>query len=183
MDDLTSVIGVNLSQIRHKRGLTLDKLAETSGVSKAMIGQIERGESNPTVNTLWKLAAGLHVSFGKLINTGRPPVKVVRLCELAPIKDDDNGMTLYHLFSNDQDNQFEVFSVVLAPRCVHQAAPHQENSEEYDLITEGNVIIDIGPETLELAPGDAIRFKADKPHTYYNHTDKPVRFQSILYYD
>ena len=129
MTDLTPIIGNNLYQLRRQKSLSLDKLAELSGVSKAMIGQIERGESNPTVNTLWKIAAGLRVPFGKLIDTGKPTAEVVRFDELDPIKDDDNGTTLYMLFSANQENRFEIFSVILSPHCTHKADPHEEGSE------------------------------------------------------
>ncbi len=55
--------GKNLNNVRKKRQLSLDKVAELTSVSKAMLGQIERGESTPTVNVLWKIATGLKVSF------------------------------------------------------------------------------------------------------------------------
>lgn len=182
MTDLTPVIGSNLAQLRRQKGLTLDRLAELSGVSKTMIGQIERGESNPTVNTLWRIAAGLHVSFGKLIDTGRPATELVRFNELEPIRDDEDGMTLYHLFSFEQDKRFEIFSVILAPHSTHQSDPHEEGSEEYLLLNEGALEVTIGSETLSLASGDAARFEADKLHIYTNPTEQIVRFQNIIYY-
>lgn len=67
MNDLTAIIANNLAEIRHQRKLSLDKLSELSGVSKALLGQIERSESNPTVNTLWKIASGLQIPFNRLI--------------------------------------------------------------------------------------------------------------------
>lgn len=183
MNDLTPIIGSNLAQLRRQKGLTLDKLADLSGVSKAMIGQIERGESNPTVNTLWKIAAGLHVAFGKLIDARKPMAELVRLSELSPIKDDEDGMSLFLLFSFDQDKRFEIFSVSLAPQCTHLSDPHEAGSDEYTLLTEGTLEITVGPEIHRLTQGDAIRFQADKPHTYRNPTDNIARFQSILYYN
>ncbi len=63
MENLTLVIGNKLKNIRNSRNLSLDDVAELTGVSKAMLGQIERGKSNPTVSTLWKISTGLRVSF------------------------------------------------------------------------------------------------------------------------
>ena len=183
MDDLTPIIGNNLAQLRRQRGLSLDKLADLSNVSKAMIGQIERGESNPTVNTLWKIAAGLRVPFGKLIDTGKPTTKLVYLNELDPIKDDENGMTLFLIFSFDQDKPFEIFTVELAPQYTHLSDPHEARSEEYLLLTEGALEITIENETHRLNAGDAIRFQADRPHTYRNPGDRVARFQNIIYYN
>ena len=59
-DNPVKDIGPKLKKVRFDRGLTLDNVAEMTGVSKTMLGQIERGESSPTVATLWKLAGGLH---------------------------------------------------------------------------------------------------------------------------
>src|SRR6059058_1253462 len=69
--DLTTVVGDNLRKLRAQRGLSLEKLAQQSGVSRAMLGQIELGQSAPTINVLWKIAAGLGVTFSALL-TAQP---------------------------------------------------------------------------------------------------------------
>src|SRR5881409_3494887 len=69
--DLTSVVGENLRRLRTDRGLSLEKLAQASGVSRAMLGQIELGQSAPTINVLWKIAQALDVSFSALIAAPR----------------------------------------------------------------------------------------------------------------
>ncbi|HSU80106.1 MAG TPA: helix-turn-helix transcriptional regulator, partial [Candidatus Angelobacter sp.] len=56
---LNALIGQRLKHIRVTKGLSLDRVAELTGVSKPMLGQIERAQSNPTVSTLWKIAEGL----------------------------------------------------------------------------------------------------------------------------
>ena len=58
--NLNEIIAVNLKRLRAERGFSLGKLSELSGVSKVMLSQIEKGESNPTINTLWKIAGGLY---------------------------------------------------------------------------------------------------------------------------
>ena len=65
---LNEIIAMNLKRLRAERGLSLGKLSELSGVSKVMLSQIEKGESSPTINTLWKIANGLQVSYTKLID-------------------------------------------------------------------------------------------------------------------
>ncbi|NJB07060.1 helix-turn-helix transcriptional regulator [Clostridioides difficile] len=56
---INTVIAKNLNRLRNERNLSLGQLAELSGVSKVMLSQIEKGDSNPTVNTIWKIASGL----------------------------------------------------------------------------------------------------------------------------
>ena len=73
MDAMSSRISENLRQIRKEKKLSLDSMAEQTGVSKSMLGQIERGESSPTVATLWKIATGLHISFTALLEGRQKP--------------------------------------------------------------------------------------------------------------
>src|SRR6185503_14817644 len=60
--DLAPVVGSNLRRLRTRRGLSLERLAQISGVSRAMLGQIELGQSAPTINVLWKIARALEVT-------------------------------------------------------------------------------------------------------------------------
>ena len=63
MEAINQRVGVALKQLRQQQGWSLDRAALACGVSKAMLGQIERGESSPTVVTLWKIAAGFHLTL------------------------------------------------------------------------------------------------------------------------
>lgn len=54
-------VGQRLRDLRGEREWSLDRTAGVCGVSKAMLGQIERGESSPTITTLWKIASGFRV--------------------------------------------------------------------------------------------------------------------------
>lgn len=62
------IIGENLKRLRSDRRLSLSQLAEACDVSKVVLSQIERGEANPTVNTIWKIAAGLKVPYTELLD-------------------------------------------------------------------------------------------------------------------
>lgn len=67
-DDLVSSAGKNLRRLRIQRGLSLDRLAKISGVSRAMISHVELGQSAPTIVTLDKIAKGLGVSIMAFLN-------------------------------------------------------------------------------------------------------------------
>ena len=77
MQEIHLIIAKNLKALRESKKLSLEKVAELTGVSKTMIGQIERGESAPTITTIWKIANGLKISFTALINNPQPDTKVV----------------------------------------------------------------------------------------------------------
>ncbi|HAU32993.1 MAG TPA: transcriptional regulator, partial [Lysinibacillus sp.] len=64
--DLSSQVGMNLREIRKNKRMSLEELASISNVSKLTLGKIERGETNPTVNILWKICRGLHIPLVSL---------------------------------------------------------------------------------------------------------------------
>ena len=76
--DLGQQIGANLKQLRTERGLTLGQLSSLAGISKAMLSELEKGNANPTINTLWKIANGLKVPYTRLMEGAEPTATLVR---------------------------------------------------------------------------------------------------------
>ena len=66
MDTMNKIIARNIKRLREDLKLCMDELARVSGVSKSMLAQIERGEGNPTISTLWKISNGMNVPFDAL---------------------------------------------------------------------------------------------------------------------
>ncbi|MDK2961436.1 MAG: family transcriptional regulator, regulator of sulfur utilization [Eubacteriaceae bacterium] len=87
MDYLNQNIAINLKLIRKEKGMSMDQVAEQTGVSKSMLGQIERGEANPTVGTLGKIISGLRVDLHELIKTPGVGVYEVNRDKLIPTKE------------------------------------------------------------------------------------------------
>ena len=110
-NDLTPVVGANLRRLRVKRGLSLERLARVSGVSRAMLGQIELGKSTPTINVLWKVAQALEVSFSTLLGHRERP-KTVVLLERARgkvLSSQDGSFTSRALFPFDASRKVEFY--------------------------------------------------------------------------
>lgn len=177
-------IGYNLKTIRRKRNLSLDKFAEMTGVSKAMLGQIERGESSPTLNTLWKIATGLKVSFSSLLSEEKENslVQLALYSEINPITEENGLMKIFPQFIFDSIRGFEMFILELKPGCNHVSDPHDHGVEEYIIVFEGTMDITVGENVYVLNKGDAIRYFADQKHIYRNISDKPVCFHHMIYY-
>jgi len=167
MKDLNLIIGSKLKDIRNKRNLSLDEVAKLTGVSKAMLGQIERGKSNPTVSTLWKIATGLKVSFSLFIDENQ---------------EDSNRMLLYPIFPFDANKGFEIFAIELEPGCNHISTPHNDGVEEYIIVTEGEIELNINDKKYVLQKGNSIRFMANKTHTYKNTSENKAVFQNLIFY-
>src|SRR5690606_29563326 len=67
--DILPVVGANLRKLRTRRGWSLERLARASGVSRAMLGQIELEQSAPSINVLWRIATALGVQFSALLGS------------------------------------------------------------------------------------------------------------------
>lgn len=182
MKNLNLIIGNKLRDIRNKRNVSLDEVSKLTGVSKAMLGQIERGQSNPTVSTLWKIATGLKVSFSFFIDENQDDLKVIDQNDISPIIEDSSRMKLYPIFPFDANKGFEIFTIELELGCDHISTPHNDGVEEYIIVTEGQIEISIDDKKFTLQKGNSIRFMANRPHKYKNiNLDRSV-FQNIILY-
>lgn len=177
---LNDIIAANLKRLRGERGLSLGKLAELSGVSKVMLSQIEKGESNPTINTLWKIAAGLQVSYTKLIDEQIEVPLVIRKHESALV--DHDGYRVYHYSTANPARDFEFFNSELDGGARFTSEGHGVNTHEYVLVTRGEMVLLYGGEEYVLQEGDFIHFDCTQPHTYLNRGEEMTEFTNIVYY-
>lgn len=167
--DLAPVVGKNLRRLRTERGLSLERLANLSGVSRAMLGQVELGQSAPTINVLWKMARALDVPFSALITTAQTSgAKVLRGAAAKRLLSSDGTFQSRALFPFDEPRRVEFYELKLAPRGVEKADAHAPGTLENLVVTKGSVEIVAGAETHRLEAGDAILFEADQPHAYRN---------------
>lgn len=182
MDNMNLIIGNRLKDIRNKRGISLDEVSRLTGVSKAMLGQIERGKSVPTVSTLWKISTGLKVSFSFFMDENKETLKVIDQKDVVPIVEANSKMRLYPIFPFDPAKGFEIFTIELEPGCNHQSTPHNDDVEEYIIVTSGQIELTIIDNVFLLECGNSIRFLANKPHSYSNTSDVKSVFQNIILY-
>jgi len=181
MKDFNLIIGNNLKNIRKQKLLSLDKVAEMTGVSKGMLAQIERGISNPTVTVLWKIATGLNVSFSYFMESpGENPV-IISSTATKPLLEED-GMKVYSIFPYDQERRFEVFAVSLSPACDHRSEAHAKGVEESIIVVQGNIVLLLENQVIELKAGNALRYRADVAHGYQNSSGEEATFHQIIYY-
>jgi transcriptional regulator with XRE-family HTH domain len=176
--DLAPVVGSNLRRLRTRRGLSLERLAQNSGVSRAMLGQIELGQSAPTINVLWKIARALEVTFSALISSRtQSGALVLRARESKILTSKDRSFTSRALFPFDEPRRVEFYELKLAGGSVEDADAHPPGTSENLVVTQGVVEIDVAGDTHHLEAGDSILFEADTPHAYRN----PGRGEAVMY--
>ncbi|TCL05308.1 helix-turn-helix domain-containing protein [Sodalis ligni] len=183
MQEITRHIGSQLKAVRSERGWSLSQTAEKTGVSKAMLGQIERGESSPTVATLWKIASGLNVSFSEFLET--PPAQSAALHRygvLTTFNSETSGMRVVPLFPYDATLRMDMFVIDLKPGGHSESSPHEAGVIEHVIVIEGELTLTVDGVTRTLIAGEALRFVADCPHAYRNESDYSVRFHDLIHY-
>lgn len=182
MEQLNVIISQNLKKLREERGWSLDKLSQISGVSKSMLGQIERGESNPTVSTVWKISQGMKVSFTTLINHPKIDPELTRKNDVDCILEDDGKYIIYPYFNFEDGRNFELYKIDILPSGGLASESHSKGTVEMLVIFEGTLTLEVGPKHYTLHKGDSIQFNADQSHSYFNKGDHPVEMSMTLYY-
>lgn len=172
--DIASHLSHTLKALRQARGWSLTQAAEQTGVSKAMLGQIERQESSPTVATLWKIATGFNVPFSAFITPPQASEK--------PLFDAHPGMTAEPLFPFDSQLGLDFLTVTLAPGALSESSPHETGVIEHVVVLSGELQLQVEGEWRTLLAGEGQRFAADRPHAYRNDTAQRTRFYSLIHY-
>jgi transcriptional regulator with XRE-family HTH domain len=167
--DLAPALGATLRRLRTKRGLSLERFAKESGVSRAMLSQIELGQSAPTINVLWRICTALGVPFSALVSgRGEATVSVLRGGDAKILSSRDGKFTSRALFPYDTPRRVEFYELRLAAESEERAEAHAPGTTEYLVVAEGDVEIELAGACHALAPGDGVVFQADAPHAYRN---------------
>lgn len=182
-ESLNLMIAANLRELRKKRNLTLDEMADATGVSKSMLGQIERGECGLSVATLWKISTGLKISFTALMSEERLRAQVIDNKSLTPLGNGRKGFRLYPVFPAQANRSFEILYLELDAGASSESEPHAQGTEEFVLIYEGALDLTVGEEHYTIKAGQSICYGADQPHTYASHCADITRLCMVIRYE
>lgn len=184
LENLAENISIALKALRGRRGWSLDTASQKTGVSKAMLGQIERGESSPTIATLWKIASGFDVSFSSFLEEVQPTDTdlIHRKQHLKQMHPQDDKIRVMSVFPFDKALGFEVFVIELLPGCEHLSPPHQKGVVEHVIVSSGEIEVYVNGAWQAVKQHEGLRFNADKPHGYRNMSSKAALFHDMIHY-
>ncbi len=165
-DDILQRLPARLKEARRAQGLSLDAVAKLSGVSRSMVSQIERGESSPTIATLWNLTRALQVDFAGLLDA--PPtdarIEVLRATDVPTIDNRGTSCRLRILSPPEEAGRHEVYDLRLGSGGSLVSQPHARGAREHLTITEGRIEVTAGDSAEIGGNGDTLRYAADQPH-------------------
>lgn len=181
MNTMNQIVAYNIKALREKSKLSLDELSRLSGVSKSMLAQIERGEGNPTLSTLWKISNGMKVPFDALTVRPKTTYEIVKTSEIQPLLEDDGKVKNYSIFPDDENRRFAVYYLELKPTSYWQSEPHLRGTTEFITVFSGTLEIVAADKRFIVTKGESIRFRGDTVHSYRNIGSETIILHMILY--
>ena len=162
--------------------MSLDQIAEQTGVSKSILGQIERGEANPTIGTIGKIVSGLRVELKDLTKNPGEEIYLVQKEHLVPTKAVEGKYRVFTYFPFEKQRNFEIYVIEIEAGAEYVSGSHGEKTKEYVLVNKGTLVLKREEESSVVKQGDALRFDSDKEHRYINTGDSILQIVSIFSY-
>lgn len=175
-------VATNLKRIRRQQGFSLETLAGLSGVSRAMLGQIETGKSIPTVTVVWKIASALGVATTDLISESVAPRFTVLERSTCRIISSPDGRFLQHpLSSSHFRTPYDFSEIEIAPGYNEAFHAWPPGSRATLLAISGEIEVRFDDGSAATAKqGDCILFQADQPHSVFNPGPHIARAYVVL---
>jgi len=163
-------VAATLKRLRRQKNLSLEELAQVSGVSRSMLSQIERDATNPTVATLWRITNALGVSIDQALGSPVPPsdLEVLPAHALPQIGSADGLMVLRVLGPLATAGTHEWYELTAKPKAVLDSKAHASGTREHLYVTEGEITVTSGEQRQLVMAGSVARYRADLPHTLRN---------------
>ena len=176
-------VGENLRRRRKGLRMSLGELAATTGVSRAALSQIESYRGNPTVAVLWKLAAGLGLSFTELVGERPEAVQVLRRTDTEPRRSADGKLERRPLVLAGPTDGLEIEELRLAAQATHISQPRPSGTREVVLVLEGRLRLRTTDAGYDLSAGDSIIIDANRSHVFENPGPGEGCYEDLVLYE
>ncbi|MCL6705909.1 XRE family transcriptional regulator [Pseudomonas sp. R2.Fl] len=177
------IVGERVKAMRAERGLTLEQLAELSGVSRAMISRVERAEASPTAALLARICSALGVSLSVFFAPeGKETAPLARRADQPVWRDPETGYLRRVVAPPGTGSRVDVVEVEFPPEAEIAFPGRQTSRSQWQYIWqfEGEMEISVGDRVHTLSPGDCLHMNVGDVHGFRNPTDKPARYAVII---
>jgi transcriptional regulator with XRE-family HTH domain len=190
MTDISTLdqrIAARARELRAARGLSLDALAERSGVSRSMISLIERGESSATAVVLERLATGLGVTLAALFDATsdgvEPPSGPIARRDDQPVwRDPASGYTRRNVSPPGVPQPMQIVEVHFPARArvAFETGARDVRVDQQIWVLEGSIDVTLGDERHRLKQGDCLAMRLDRPTMFHNPTRTTARYAVVI---
>lgn len=182
MMEFHKIVAKNIYLYRKKNKISLEKLSKLTGVSTSSLNEIEKGNTIPSINTVWKISNGLKLSFSSLMSEAESDYIQVKKEDIVPVTENEGKYRVYPYFPFEKSKSFEFFYVELDPGATLNSEPHLAGSEESIILIEGQLEMHLENEVITLKERDALRFKSDIAHSYINNGNEITLISMVIDY-
>ncbi len=181
-------IGKIISQLREENQISIEELAERSGITVAKIEEIEAGRITPSVGVMIKISRALGARLGTLLDGQESLGAVVTRADALNPKSDalsgaDMGvnphMDFYSLAQGKRDRSMEPMIIEVTEANNGLLSEHE--GEEFIYVLEGHIEVKYGQQCHMLSKGDSIYYDSLVPHSVYSATDQPAKILAVIY--
>lgn len=151
---------------RVEAGLSLSELARRAGIAKSTLSQVEAGQGNPGVETIWALATALGASFSALIDPPAPQFQVIRAGEGEATRAEDADYAATLLSRCPPGARRDLFRIDAEPGRPRISQPHAPGTVEHVMLLRGRARVGVEGDLVDLRPGDYCSYPGDQVHTF-----------------
>ena len=171
-----------VTDLRKKHKLTLDQLAATSGVSRSMLSQIERGKANPTLAVTFRIAQAFGITIGELVDQpwSAPSIEVIHGDDANNLFRADRDCRIRTLSPLHMERNIEFYELWLAPGAELRSAAHYEGTRELLTVADGKADIESGESVRSIGSGDSAHYRADLPHCIRSSGDTALQAYLVV---
>lgn len=183
MESFDIELGARIRQLRQVGGLSLDQLAQKSGVSRAMISRIERAEAQATAALLGRLCAGLGTDLGWLFQQeAETPQDLSRRADQPVWRDPETGYLRRNLTPAGARSPARLIEIELpaGARVNFDSAFDVRRVDQHVVMLDGAIERRVGDRMWRLEPGDCLHVTLDEPSSFFNPGPAPARYLVIL---
>jgi len=168
-DSIALGIGKVLRELRKQRELSLNELAQLSGVSRSMLSQMETGRSIPSVVVLCKIARTFDVPVTVFLKSESDEQPCFLSGEETPLRISADGKCAWRcLMPDGQERKTEFYELTLRGGGIEKVAPYPQGVRANLALNEGSLLVALGGRRHRLTAGDVFEFAASAPHSYIN---------------
>ena len=176
--EIAAHLATRLKEERKRLDLSLEALSKISGLSRSMLSQIERGESSPTVASLWSLTKALNVDFASLLDSAsaeEPAIQQILLATDTPVmRGLSEGCEIRILSAPENVGEVEIYDIAFESGAALESSAHKKGCVESLTVIDGSVDVMSAGERAEVSAGDTIRYRADTDHKIHSEAGARV---------
>ena len=180
----TGLLCGRLRRLRAEQGWSLDALSMSSGVSRSMLSQIERGRANPTLAVAVRIARAYGLSLAELVDDPArgSGIQVIRADDRIHVFRSDKECQIRTLSPLNLEKDVEFYEVVLKPGGALRSRAHFSGTREFLTLEKGRVRIESERDQTEIGSGDSASYRADVDHALVNiGKSEAVIFLVVIY--